>query len=99
MMPLIEIDRLKRTVTGAWESPVADQVAAARGYPAGTAKWWRFQCLTCVHPSRPGRQAVPAVRADAYRSADSVAAVVSLMDGLGAGGAAVVFPAPALTGH
>ncbi|MFI7013681.1 phosphotransferase [Streptomyces sp. NPDC050164] len=41
MMPLTEIDRLKQTVSEAWDSPIADQVAARWGYPAGTAKWWR----------------------------------------------------------
>lgn len=57
MMPLIEIDRLKRTVTGAWESPVADQVAAAWGYPAGTAKWWRFSAShVFILPDPGGRR-------------------------------------------
>jgi len=40
-MPLTEIDRLKQTVAGSCDSPVADQVAARCGYPAGTARWWR----------------------------------------------------------
>lgn len=98
MMPLIEIDRLKQTVTPAWESPVADQVAAAWGYPAGTAKWWRSSASHVFVLPDPGGKRYLRFVPDAYRSAGSVAAVCSLMDRLVAGGAAVVRPVSARTG-
>lgn len=99
MMPLSEIDRLKRTVSAAWESPVADQVAAAWGYPAGTAKWWRSSAShVFVLPDPEGKRYLRFVP-DAYRGAAPVAAVGSLMEALAAGGAAVVRPVPAPTGH
>jgi Ser/Thr protein kinase RdoA (MazF antagonist) len=98
MMPLAEIDRLKRTVTSAWESPVADQVAAAWGYPAGTAKWWRSSAShVFVLPDPRGRRYLRFVP-DAYRAAGAVVPVSVLMHRLAAGGAAVVSPVPTQTG-
>ncbi|WP_275002452.1 phosphotransferase enzyme family protein [Promicromonospora iranensis] len=92
MMPLTEIDRLKRTVTSAWESPVADQVAAAWGYPAGTAKWWRSSAShVFVLPDPSGKRYLRFVP-DTYREADAVERVSVLMERLAAGGAAVVGP-------
>ncbi|WP_369807733.1 phosphotransferase enzyme family protein [Glycomyces sp. NRRL B-16210] len=97
-MPLIEIDRLKRTVTPAWESPVADQVAAAWGYPAGTAKWWRSSAAhVFVLPDPDGKRYLRFVP-DAYLCAGPVAAMSSLMDRLATEGAAVVRPVPARAG-
>jgi Ser/Thr protein kinase RdoA (MazF antagonist) len=94
MMPLAEIDRLKRTVTSAWESPVADQVAAAWGYPAGTAKWWRSSAShVFVLPDPRGKRYLRFVP-DAYRAAGAVVPVSVLMHQLAAGGAAVVSPVP-----
>ncbi len=98
MMPLTEIDRLKRTVTSAWESPVADQVAAAWGYPAGTAKWWRSSAShVFVLPDPRGKRYLRFVP-DAYRSAGAVEPVSVLMHRLAAGGAPVVSPVPTETG-
>lgn len=98
MMPLMEIDRLKRTVTAAWESPVADQVAAAWGYPPGTAKWWRSSAShVFVLPDLDGKRYLRFVP-DTYRGAGPVAAVSALMGHLVAGGAAVVLPVPAQAG-
>lgn len=75
MMPLPEIDRLKRTVTPAWDSPVADQVAAARGYPAGIARWWRSSASRVfVLPDPHGKRYLRFVPDD-YRGARAVAAV------------------------
>ncbi|WP_177154921.1 phosphotransferase enzyme family protein [Glycomyces harbinensis] len=85
-------------MTPAWESPVADQVAAAWGYPAGTAKWWRSSAShVFVLPDPEGKRYLRFVP-DAYLGAGPVAAVSSLMDRLAAGGAAVVRPVPARTG-
>lgn len=98
MMPLTEIDRLKRTVTSAWESPVADQVAAAWGYPAGTAKWWRSSAShVFVLPDPRGKRYLRFVP-DAYRSAGAVEPVSVLMHRLAADGAPVVSPVPTETG-
>jgi Ser/Thr protein kinase RdoA (MazF antagonist) len=98
MMPLTEIDRLKRTVTSVWESPVADQVAAAWGYPAGTAKWWRSSAShVFVLPDPRGKRYLRFVP-NAYRAAGAVKPAVDLMHQLAAGGAAVVSPVPAETG-
>lgn len=98
MMPLTEIDRLKRTVTSAWESPVADQVAAAWGYAAGTAKWWRSSAAhVFVLPDTAGKRYLRFVPA-ACRDAGAVESVSALMDRLAGGGVAVVRPVPARTG-
>ncbi|THV36440.1 phosphotransferase enzyme family protein [Glycomyces buryatensis] len=98
MMPLTEIDRLKRTVTPAWESPIADQVAAAWGYPAGTAKWWRSSAShVFVLPDPSGKRYLRFVP-DAYRGAGPIEAVSALMDRLAADGTAVVRPVPDQTG-
>jgi Ser/Thr protein kinase RdoA (MazF antagonist) len=98
MMPLTQIDRLKRTVTPAWESPIADQVAAAWGYEAGTAKWWRSSAAhVFVLPDPNGKRYLRFVP-DAYCGAEPVAAVSALMDRLAAAGAAAVRPVPARTG-
>ncbi|WP_419703545.1 phosphotransferase enzyme family protein [Promicromonospora sp. NFX87] len=98
MMPLTEIDRLKRTVTSVWESPVADQVAAAWGYPAGTAKWWRSSAShVFVLPDPRGKRYLRFVP-DTYRAAGAVVPVSVLMHRLAASGAAVVSPVPTETG-
>jgi Ser/Thr protein kinase RdoA (MazF antagonist) len=98
MMPLTEIDRLKRTVTSAWESPVADQVAVAWGYPVGTAKWWRSSAShVFVLPDPRGKRYLRFVP-DAYRPAGAVEPVSVLMHRLAAGGAPVVSPVPTETG-
>jgi Ser/Thr protein kinase RdoA (MazF antagonist) len=94
MMPLTEIDRLKRTVTSAWESPVADQVAAAWGYPAGTAKWWRSSASHVFVLLDPRGKRYLRFVPDAYRAAGAVVPVSVLMHRLAAGGAAVVSPVP-----
>lgn len=98
MMPLTEIDRLKRTVTPAWESPVADQVAAAWGYPAGTAKWWRSSAShVFVLPDPRGKRYLRFVP-DTYRAAGVVEPVSVLMHRLAADGASVVSPVPTEAG-
>jgi Ser/Thr protein kinase RdoA (MazF antagonist) len=85
-------------VTPAWESPVADQVAAAWGYPTGTAKWWRSSAShVFVLPDPEGKRYLR-FAPDAYRGAGPVAAVSSLMDRLVAHDAAVARPVPSLTG-
>lgn len=94
MMPLTEIDRLKRTVSELWESPIADQVAAAWGYEAGTAKWWRSSAShVFVLPDPNGKRYLRFVP-DAYRGARAVTPVADLMAQLAAGGSAVVRPVP-----
>ncbi|MFC3494904.1 phosphotransferase enzyme family protein [Glycomyces rhizosphaerae] len=85
-------------MTPAWESPVADQVAAAWGYPAGTAKWWRSSASHVFVLRDPEGKRYLRFVPDANRSAGPVAAVCSLMDRLVAGGAAVVRPVPTLAG-
>jgi Ser/Thr protein kinase RdoA (MazF antagonist) len=96
MMPLTEIDRLKRTVSEAWESPVADQVAAAWGYAPGTAKWWRSSAShVFVLPDPNGKKYLRFVP-DAYLGAAAMGPVVDLMDRVE--GAAVVRPVPSTAG-
>lgn len=98
MMPLSEIDRLKRTVTSEWESPVADRVAAEWGYPSGTAKWWRSSAShVFVLPDPEGKRYLRFVP-DAYRGAGPVAAVSALTDRLAGLGAAVARPVPNAAG-
>lgn len=41
MLPLSHIAALRATVHENWQSPVADTVAAAWGYPPGSARFWR----------------------------------------------------------
>ncbi|UCM86579.1 phosphotransferase enzyme family protein [Streptomyces marincola] len=97
MMPLTDIDRLKRTVTDAWVSPVADQVAAAWGRPPGTAKWLRSSaCHVFVLPGDDQRylRFIP----DTCRGPAAVAAVAGLMARLHDRGAAVVRPVPSASG-
>ncbi|WP_439650282.1 phosphotransferase enzyme family protein [Glycomyces amatae] len=97
-MPLTEIDRLKRTVTPAWESPVADRVAAVWDYPGGTAKWWRSSAShVFVLPDPSGRRYLRFVPG-AYRDAEAVAAVAALTDRLAELGAAVARPVPTPAG-
>jgi Ser/Thr protein kinase RdoA (MazF antagonist) len=96
MMPLTEIDRLKQTVSEAWESPIADQVAAAWGYAPGTAKWWRSSAShVFVLPDPNGKKYLRFVP-DAYLGAAAVGRVVDLMDRVE--GAAVVRPVPSTAG-
>ncbi|WP_265522303.1 phosphotransferase enzyme family protein [Oerskovia flava] len=85
-------------MTAAWESPVADQVAAAWGCSPGTAKWWRSSAShVFVLPDPSGKRYLRFVP-DSSRGAGPMAAVSTLMDRLAAGGAAVVRPVPAQTG-
>jgi hypothetical protein len=100
MMPLAAIEAIRDTVSDAWESPVADQVAAAWGLAPGTAKWWRSSAShVFVIPGEPRRylRFVP----DAYRGPEPVATVAELMRHLSETGSAVCRPvptvAPALT--
>jgi Ser/Thr protein kinase RdoA (MazF antagonist) len=96
MMPLTEIDHLKQTVSEAWESPIADQVAAAWGYAPGTAKWWRSSAShVFVLPDPNGKKYLRFVP-DAYLGAAAVGRVVDLMDRVE--GAAVVRPVPSTAG-
>ncbi|MQM27597.1 phosphotransferase enzyme family protein [Glycomyces albidus] len=98
MMPLIAIDELKRTVSDAWDSPVADEVAAAWGYPPGTAKWWRSSAShVFVLPDPDGKRYLRFVP-DAYAGAERFAAVSAVMDRLAGAGADVVRPVPARSG-
>src|SRR5215471_1660436 len=100
MMPLTEIARLRQTVVGSGACPVADQVAAQWGYPAGTAKWWRssashvFVLPEDGHVSRRFLRFVPGT----YRGRKDVAAVARLMTRLSRGGSAVVRPVVAESG-
>lgn len=41
MLPLSQIVALRDTLDDQWRSPVADTVAAAWGYPPGSARFWR----------------------------------------------------------
>lgn len=98
MMPLTEIDRLRRTVADSWDSPVADQVAAQWGYPAGTAKWWRSSAShVFVLPGDGSRRFLRLVPG-AYRGRNDVAAVAKLMAQLNHAGAAVVRPVASESG-
>jgi Ser/Thr protein kinase RdoA (MazF antagonist) len=98
MMPLTEIGRLRQTVADSWDSPVADQVAAQWGYPAGTARWWRSSAshvfVLTVGAGRRFLRLVPGT----YRGWDHVAAVAGLMAQLSGAGSAVVPPVAAQSG-
>jgi len=100
MMPLTEIDRLKQTVVGSWDSPVADLVAAQWGYPAGTAKWWRSSASHVFVLPEDGQGSRLFLRfvPGAYRGRADVAAVARLMEQLSRGGSAVVRPVAAESG-
>ena len=98
MMPLTEIDRLKQTVAGSWDSPVADQVAARWGYPAGIARWWRSSgSHVFVLDGDGGRRFLRFVP-DTYRGRSDIAAAVRLMAQLSRGGSAVVRPVASESG-
>jgi Ser/Thr protein kinase RdoA (MazF antagonist) len=98
MMPLTEIHRLKQTVADSWDSPVADQVAAHWGCPAGTVKWWRSSASHVFVLSGDGGRRFLRFVPDAYRGPDSVAAVAELMARLSRSGSAVVRPVTAESG-
>jgi Ser/Thr protein kinase RdoA (MazF antagonist) len=98
MMPLTEIDRLKQTVSEAWDSPIADDVAAQWGYPAGTAKWWRSSASHVFVLPENGRRRYLRFVPDSYRGPKSLAAVAELMARLSDGGSAVVRPVAARSG-
>ncbi|MFI5530682.1 phosphotransferase enzyme family protein [Kitasatospora sp. NPDC051853] len=99
MMPLTEIDRMKRTVAEDWTSAVADRVAAAWGYPPGSARWWRSSaCHVFVLPGDGARRYLRFV-SDAYGRAERLAGVAGLMARLHGAGAAVVRPVPAVSGE
>jgi Ser/Thr protein kinase RdoA (MazF antagonist) len=98
MMPLAEIDRLRQTVAESWDSPVADQVAAQWGYPAGTARWWRSSAShVFVLPGDGSRRFLRLVPG-AYRRRSGVAAAVELMARLSRAGSAVVRPVASESG-
>jgi Ser/Thr protein kinase RdoA (MazF antagonist) len=98
MMPLTEIDRLKQTVSEAWDSPIADDAAALWGYPAGTAKWWRSSASHVFVLPENGRRRYLRFVPDSYRGPKSLAAVAELMARLSDGGSAVVRPVAARSG-
>jgi Ser/Thr protein kinase RdoA (MazF antagonist) len=98
MMPLTEIDRLKQTVSEAWDSPVADQVAARWGYPAGTAKWWRSSASHVFVLLESGRRRYLRFVPGSYRGPKPLATVAELMARLSDGGSAVVRPVAAESG-
>lgn len=98
MMPLTAIDRLKRTVSETWQSPVADQVAAAWGHPAGTARWWRSSASHVFVLPLGGTRHYLRFVPDAYRGPEPVAAVAALMARLHGSGSAVVRPVPGASG-
>lgn len=99
MMPLSEIDRLKQTVTDAWTSPIADQIAAEWGYEPGTARWWRSSAShVFVLPDPHGKRYLRFMP-ETYAGAGSVSAVATLMDRLAAAGTPVVRPVPASSGR
>ncbi|MGW0611385.1 phosphotransferase enzyme family protein [Streptomyces sp. NPDC002788] len=97
-MPLTEIDRLKQTVSETWDSPVADQVAAQWGYPAGTARWWRSSASHVFVLPDHGRRRYLRFVPGSYRGAKPLTAVAELMARLNDGGSAVVRPVPAESG-
>jgi Ser/Thr protein kinase RdoA (MazF antagonist) len=98
MMPLTEIDRLKQTVSEAWDSPIADQVAARWGYAAGTAKWWRSSASHVFVLPKDGRRRYLRFVPDSYRGPKYLAVVAELMARLSDGGSAVVRPVAAESG-
>ncbi|WP_232789941.1 phosphotransferase enzyme family protein [Streptomyces jeddahensis] len=97
-MPLTEIDRLKQTVSEAWDSPVADQVAAEWGYPAGTARWWRSSASHVFVLPDNGRRRYLRFVPGSYRGPRPVTAVAELMARLSDGGSPVVRPVAAESG-
>jgi Ser/Thr protein kinase RdoA (MazF antagonist) len=98
MMPLTEIDRLKQTVSDAWDSPIADRVAAQWGYPAGTARWWRSSASHVFVLPDNGRRRYLRFVPGSHRGPESLAVVAELMARLSDGGSAVVRPVAAESG-
>jgi Ser/Thr protein kinase RdoA (MazF antagonist) len=90
MMPLTEIGRLRQTVADSWDSPMADQVAAQWGYPAGTARWWRSSASHVFVLPGSGTRRFLRLVPGTYRSGSDVAAVAELMAQLSRAGSAVV---------
>ena len=98
MMPLTEIRRLAQTVTDSRRSPVADQVAAAWGCPAGAARWWRSSASHVFVITRDDGRRFLRMVPGTYRGQDGVASVVRLMAELSRTGSAVVRPVAAESG-
>lgn len=98
MMPLAEIDRLRQTVADSWDSPVADEVAAHWGCPAGTAKWWRSSASHVFVVAKDGGRCFLRFVPGTYRGRDALAATARLMAQLSRGGSAVVRPVASESG-
>jgi Ser/Thr protein kinase RdoA (MazF antagonist) len=98
MMPLTEIARLRQTVADSWDSPVADQVAAQWGSPAGAARWWRSSTSHGFVVPGDGSQRFLRLVPAAYRGRNAVAATAALLAQLSRAGSAVVSPVAAESG-
>jgi Ser/Thr protein kinase RdoA (MazF antagonist) len=98
MMPLTEIAGLRQTVADSRDSPVADQVAAQWGCPAGAAKWWRSSASHVFVVPGDGSQRFLRLVPAAYRGRNAVAATAALMAQLSRAGSAVVSPIAAESG-
>jgi Ser/Thr protein kinase RdoA (MazF antagonist) len=91
MMALSRIRAMSLTIDARWCSPVADQVAAAFGYPAGDARLVRSSAThVFVLPGEPARY-LRMVHADQI-TATRFEAVAALAERMGEAGAAVAVP-------
>ncbi|MCX4706158.1 phosphotransferase enzyme family protein [Streptomyces sp. NBC_01373] len=82
----------------AWDSPVADQVAARWGYPAGTARWWRSSASHVFVLPDNGRRRYLRFVPGSYRGPKHLTTVAELMARLSDSGSAVVRPVAAECG-
>jgi Ser/Thr protein kinase RdoA (MazF antagonist) len=94
-MPLAELDALIAGLDDRGRSPIADAVAAAWSYPAGTARFWRSSACHVFVIDGPPRRYLRFVPV-AVRRLDAVA---KLMGELAGAGAAVVAPVTSRSGR
>jgi Ser/Thr protein kinase RdoA (MazF antagonist) len=94
MMPLPELARLAATLDAAGRCPVADEVAARWGYPAGTARHHRSSASHVFTVDGAYLRFVPAW----YRSRDRVEAVALGQAACAEAGLAVAPPLPSTAG-
>ena len=99
MLPLSEIVALRATVDDQWRSPASDTVAAAWGYPHGSALFWRSSARH-VFVVRDGQgEAFLRFVPDRHVSRPQVEAVAALMDRLASRGLGCVPVLSSSEGH
>jgi Ser/Thr protein kinase RdoA (MazF antagonist) len=99
MLPLGEIAVLRGTVDGQWRSPVADTVAAAWGYPPGSALFWRSSARHVFVVRGGDGEAFLRLVPDRQVPRADVEAVAALMERLAGRGLGCVGVLPSAAGN